>query len=107
PRAVWAIASPLPAPVCVQATIAAVGISATSATSAAGGSQASCSSAERAKGLGAAAGGTPQFVSMLQLWAAGALCMELPDATKAGLAVRSAEPEAKCGSFQVGTSALH
>jgi len=39
---------------------------------------------------------------VLQLWAAGALCPELPDATKAGPAIRSAEPEAECGSFQAG-----
>ena len=56
---------------------------------------------------GAAAGRTPQFVSVLQLWADGALFTELPDAPKAGPAVRSAEPEAECGSFQAGASALH
>ena len=94
--------SPLSAP-----ATAAVGVSATPVYIVSGGGQASCSSAERAEGLGAAAGGTPQFVSVLQLWAAGALYTELPDATKAGPAVRSAEPEAERGSFQAGASALH
>src|SRR6185369_6040452 len=87
--------------------MSAVGVSATPVQTASGDSQASCSSAERAKGLGAAAGGTPQFVSVLQLWAVGALCTELPDATKAGPAVRSAELEAARDSFQAGASALH
>ena len=57
--------------------------------------------------MGAAAGDAPQFIPVLQLWAAGTLCTELPDATKAGPAVRSAEPEAERGSFQAGASALH
>src|SRR6185369_15804898 len=84
-----------------------VELSATSVHTASGDGQASCSSAERAEGLGAAAGGAPQFTPVLQLWAAGSLCTELPDATKAGPAVRSAEPEAERGSFQAGASALH
>ena len=94
-------------PVGVQATTAAVGVSATPVHTASGDGQTSCSSAERAEGLGAAAGGTPQFVSVLQLWAAEALCSKLPDATKTGPVVRSAEPEAERGSFQAGASALH
>jgi len=57
--------------------------------------------------MGAAAGDAPQFIPVLQLWAAGTLYTELPDATKAGPAVRSVELEAECGSFQAGTSALH
>ena len=40
------------------------------------------------------------------MWADGALCSKLPDATKTGPAVRSAEPEAERGSFQAGASAL-
>jgi len=72
-----------------------------------GDSQASCSSAEWAEGLGAAVGGTPQFVSVLQLRAAGSLCTELPNATQVGPAVRSTESEAASGSLQARTGALH
>ena len=55
----------------------------------------------------AAAGDAPQFILVLQLWAAGALCTELSDATKVGPTIRSAELEAARGSFQAGESALH
>ena len=57
--------------------------------------------------MGAAAGDAPQFIPVLQLWAAGALCTELPDATKARPAVEPAEPEAASGSLQAGVGALH
>ena len=57
--------------------------------------------------MGAAAGDAPQFIPVLQLWAAWTFCTQLPDATEAGPAVRSAESEAASGSFQTGTSALH
>ena len=52
-------------PVGVQATKAAVGVSATPVHIASGDGQTSCSTAERAEGLGAAAGGAPPICSLV------------------------------------------
>ena len=57
--------------------------------------------------MGAATGDAPQFIPVLQLWAAWTFRTQLPDATEAGPAVLSAELEAASGSFKTGTSALH
>ena len=57
--------------------------------------------------MGAAAGDAPQFIPVLQLWAAWTFRTQLSDATKAGPAVRPAESEAASGSLQAGTGALY
>ena len=57
--------------------------------------------------MGAAAGDAPQFIPVLQLWAAWTFHTQLPDATEAGPAVRSAESEVASGSLQAGAGALH
>ena len=57
--------------------------------------------------MGAAAGDAPQFIPVVQLWAAWAFRTQLSDATEAGPAVRPAESEAASGSFQTGASALY
>ena len=57
--------------------------------------------------MGAAAGNAPQFILVLQLWAAWTFRTQLSDATEAGPVVRPAESEAASGSFQTRTSALY
>ena len=56
---------------------------------------------------GCSSGGVPQFVSVLQLWAAGSLCTELPNATQVRSAIEPTGSEAECGPLQAGASALH
>ena len=57
--------------------------------------------------MGAVAGDAPKFISVLQMWVAWTLCTELPDAAKAGPAIKSAEPQTEHGSFQARAGALH